>query len=93
MIPMSQEAVNSMWKQLASIALLAILTAVGYLIYRSAAADGRTDFCYVQLSTDGDMPLYRLYAHVPWRSDRKIATVSSLEAAASMAGAAGCELR
>jgi hypothetical protein len=90
---MSQQAMDSMWKQLVLIALLAVLVTVGYPLYRSAAADGRTDYCYVQMSSDGDLPLYRLYAHVPWRSDRKVATTTTLEAATAAAAAAGCELR
>lgn len=75
----------------AAVALITLLTA---LIVVSIRADGRTDYCYLQVATPGsDTPLYhRLYQHRPYRTDLVAGSFQTAAEAVEMAKTMGCPL-
>ena len=74
------------------------LVVVGFalvLLVRVAAADGRSDFCYVYGSRYSEgLPHQAWYveAHRPWREDRRVGTFATQAEALDAARAVGCRL-
>lgn len=67
-----------------------LLVLGGVPIYKSATANGRVDFCY--LDNEPSMPVLRVMGHRPWRSDVVIGAARTTDEGAAIAAAAHCPL-
>lgn len=96
---MSDETKQSLIKQMAWLAALALLALVGYPTVMAMRADGRPDYCFVvptahRVPTQGDVTTYELMGHRPWRMDRAVSmNVPTLDEARRQAELVGCALR
>lgn len=81
------------WEKLLISAIVAVVLALGTLGFLSATADGRVVYCYVEVITTPDIPLYRLKGFRSWREDRHYATFTSLADAKAAADKLGCKVR
>lgn len=96
---MSDDTKQSLIKQMAWLAALALLTLVGYPTVMAARSDGRPDYCFVvpsvhHVPTQGDVTIYLLKSHRPWRADRDVSmNVPSLDEAQRQAELVGCTLK
>lgn len=77
---------------LTALVVLAFVSFGGWCLFKTTTATGETVYCYVELETAGDIPIFRLYAFREWRGDRKIASFLTLEPATKAAEEMGCPL-
>jgi hypothetical protein len=79
------------WVQMAVTMLL--VTACAVPAVRFATVSGERDFCFVEtvLSDAGERTM--LVAHVPWRDNRPIAKLATMDEAIATAERIGCPLR
>lgn len=79
--------------------VLGLASLIGFPIYKSIAADGRVEYCYVEteqhhVPNQANVVLYQVWGFRAWRGDRRIATnLPSLEAARAEAERYGCSLK
>lgn len=78
---------------------LGLVSLIGFPIYKSIAADGKVEYCYVSTETytvpnQPNVVMYHLWGFRPWRSDRDMArNLKSLEEAKQVAANVGCDIR
>ncbi len=59
--------------------------------FKFAAADGKFDYCYIAADNRREQTFY-LREHVPWREDRYLMPVASIDEAKEQAAKLGCEI-
>lgn len=78
---------------------LGLVSLIGFPIYKSIAADGKVEYCYVtteayHVPNQANVVMYHLWGFRPWRSDRVMAqNLASPEAAKAEAERLGCTIR
>lgn len=70
----------------------AVLLLLGFLT-KVMSADGRADFCYIEVETYNGIKLYRVYQHVPWRPNRTVSIHTTLDEAHNTTKQLECPLR
>jgi len=84
---------------IAYVAAVAVLGLGVFPIYKSAAADGKVTYCYVEterhmVPNQADVVVYSVYGFRPWRTDRRLSpALSNMEAVRKAASEYGCELK
>ena len=83
----------------AIVLVLGLASLVGIPLYKTIAADGRVEYCYVSTETymvpnQPNVVMYHLWGFRPWRGDRDMArNLKSLEEAKQVASNVGCEIK
>jgi hypothetical protein len=81
---------------------LVVVSAIAYPLFKAITSDGKADYCYVVperwTTTEGDRKSeviwYGIRQHVPWGSDRTIASgIKTTEEVRKEAVAFGCPIR
>lgn len=74
-----------------SIVAFLLLTCVAV---KSALVNGEADYCYTEMYSPAELaPQYKLYAHRPWRVDRKLGIYNSSDDASKAATVLNCPLK
>lgn len=78
--------------------ILAIAGLLAFPVYKSIAADGKVQYCYVdterQVPYQADVVVYSVYGYRPWRMDRRLSlALSNMDAVRKAAADYGCELK
>lgn len=98
---MPEHIINKFWECFVATIAIGILTLIIYIVGSVAAADGKTDYCYIRTSTTSShepqiipVKYHLLYAHRPWRHDEEIArTTGDIQEMFDVAAAMNCEVK
>lgn len=85
------------WEITSAIFALLLIAFLSTLVVKSALADGRADFCYLQTHSNSTPAIGAKYpieieGHRPWRSDITIGYAETIEGAVEVAKQAQCPL-